>query len=242
MRHKEKLSDEEAKARRLESARKYREANREKTREACRLSQAKRREDPGVRAKDRVYKQDPGYRERQRQYRAENRDKLDAKTAEWREANQEQFRAYHKAYQHANRHRTIERLKNWRTNNPERNKEYARAWRKANPHLLVIKEQRRLARIKGVGGNLSPGIHKRLMHLQKGLCIVCRTSLKEVRPHLDHIMPIAKGGANTDDNVQLLCPTCNLKKNSKHPVDFMQERGFFVVMFVPSMAICEQVE
>jgi hypothetical protein len=52
MRHKDKLSDEEAKARRLESAQKYREANREKTREACRLSQAKRREDPEVRAKE----------------------------------------------------------------------------------------------------------------------------------------------------------------------------------------------
>lgn len=39
-------------------------------------------------------------------------------------------------------------------------------------------------------------------------------------------MPIARGGSNTDDNVQLLCPACNLKKSAKHPVDFMQERGF----------------
>jgi 5-methylcytosine-specific restriction endonuclease McrA len=226
MQHKDRLPDDERKARRLESARKYREANREKTREAARLSQAKRRQDPEVKAKDKAYKQDPGYQERQRQYRAENMGRLTAKTVEWQEANQERFRAYQKAYQNSNRHRAIERLKNWRMNNPERSKEYGRAWRKANLHLLVIKEQRRRARIKGVGGNLSPDIHARLMQLQKGKCAVCRTSLRDIRPHLDHIMPIAKGGPNTDDNAQLLCPTCNLTKSAKHPVDFMQERGY----------------
>lgn len=45
--HRDRLSDEERKARRRESARKYREANREKVREASRLSQAKRRQDLG---------------------------------------------------------------------------------------------------------------------------------------------------------------------------------------------------
>jgi 5-methylcytosine-specific restriction endonuclease McrA len=113
-------------------------------------------------------------------------------------------------------------------NNPERSKEYGRAWRKANLHLLVIKEQRRRARIKGVGGNLSPDIHARLMQLQKGKCAVCRTSLRDIRPHLDHIMPVARGGSNTDDNMQLLCSTCNQSKNAKHPVDFMQSRGFLL--------------
>ena len=47
MQHKDRLSEEERKARRLESARKYREANREKAREASRLSQAKRRQVEG---------------------------------------------------------------------------------------------------------------------------------------------------------------------------------------------------
>jgi 5-methylcytosine-specific restriction endonuclease McrA len=228
MQHKDRLSDEERIARRKESARKYREANREKTREATRLSQAKRRQDEEVRERDKAYKQTERYKEQQRQYRAENRDQLIAKTIEWQEANQERFQTYRKAYQHANRHRTIERLKNWRTNNPERNKEYGRAWRKANPHLLVIKEHRRRARIKGVGGELSPDIHAKLMKIQKGKCAYCHTDLNKSGRHLDHHMPIALGGTNTDDNVQLLCPTCNLKKGAKHPVDFVRERGFLL--------------
>lgn len=33
---------------------------------------------------------------------------------------------------------------------------------------------------------------------------------------------------NTDDNIQLLRKLCNHKKGTKHPVDFMQERGFLL--------------
>lgn len=35
-------------------------------------------------------------------------------------------------------------------------------------------------------------------------------------------------GTNTDDNIQLLRKLCNLQKSAKHPVDFMQQRGFLL--------------
>ena len=46
--------------------------------------------------------------------------------------------------------------------------------------------------------------------------------------HLDHINPLALGGSKTDEKIQLLRATCNLQKNAKHPVDFMQSRGFLL--------------
>ena len=34
--------------------------------------------------------------------------------------------------------------------------------------------------------------------------------------HIDHIIPISKGGSEWDlDNLELSCPTCNLKKGAK---------------------------
>jgi len=33
--------------------------------------------------------------------------------------------------------------------------------------------------------------------------------------HIDHIIPLARGGKNNFDNFQLLCPTCNLEKSTK---------------------------
>lgn len=44
----------------------------------------------------------------------------------------------------------------------------------------------------------------------------------------DHIMPMDLGGSNDASNLQLLCQSCNSSKHAKHPVDFMQERGFLL--------------
>ena len=66
------------------------------------------------------------------------------------------------------------------------------------------------------------------MKLQKGKCACCRTSLLEVKHHVDHIEPLSRGGANDDGNIQLLCATCNLQKGAKDPIEFMRLKGFLL--------------
>jgi len=74
----------------------------------------------------------------------------------------------------------------------------------------------------------SPNLSEKLFVLQKGICACgCQQPLGRDY-HLDHRMPLALGGTNTDDNVQLLTKLCNLQKGKKHPIDFMQSRGFLI--------------
>jgi len=38
--------------------------------------------------------------------------------------------------------------------------------------------------------------------------------------HIDHIKPLSKGGVDSIENYQALCPDCNLHKSAKIPVKF----------------------
>ena len=48
-------------------------------------------------------------------------------------------------------------------------------------------------------------------------CQICGITAKEgAKLHVDHIMPIAKGGKTTPDNLQTLCDRCNMGKSDKY--------------------------
>ncbi|KAF1084007.1 HNH endonuclease [Sporotomaculum syntrophicum] len=47
-------------------------------------------------------------------------------------------------------------------------------------------------------------------------CAICgKTSPHKALFQIDHILPMSKGGLTKEDNLQLLCRTCNLKKGDK---------------------------
>lgn len=222
------LTDDERKARRLASAAKYRLANREKCREAARLSQAKRGEEK--KAYDAKWKAEnkDRIRDTAKAYREANKDVLNAKTMEWREANRERFDAYQAGYRRTNSLMEADRKRRWREANKEHVAARLKGWAEANRDKRALNEQNRRARKIGVGGELSKDLAKRLMVLQRGKCACCKTDLKVSGFHLDHNMPLALDGQHEDENIQLLCPTCNLSKHAKHPVDFMRQRGFLL--------------
>jgi len=53
---------------------------------------------------------------------------------------------------------------------------------------------------------------KKILIKEESRCNYC---LSDKNLTIDHIIPISKGGKNSLDNVQVLCSTCNIKKNNK---------------------------
>jgi 5-methylcytosine-specific restriction endonuclease McrA len=94
-----------------------------------------------------------------------------------------------------------------------------RAYRKAHPHVHRASINRRRVR-KMAGVSVEPfDEHIQLMR-QKSRCYYCGKKL--VAYHIDHVIPLSRGGTDHPDNKVLACPSCNLKKNDKLPHEWLK--------------------
>mgnify|MGYP001597355885 FL=1 len=171
-------------------------------------------------------------------YYAENREKIAAYQTAYNAANREKIKAYHVAYHALHRadraayraSRRVERsvaMAAWRAENHKHVKAYSAAYR-AKPESKALRRICQHNRTSRKVGKLSTRIADKLFKLQRGMC-ACGCGKKLGNDyHLDHIMPLVRGGLNEDWNIQLLTSTCNQQKHAKHPVDFMQSRGYLL--------------
>lgn len=65
-------------------------------------------------------------------------------------------------------------------------------------------------------GEVSDSLRYDIMNRDNFTCVLCGASARQgVRLHVDHIIPIAKGGKSTPDNLRTLCERCNVGKSDK---------------------------
>lgn len=111
----------------------------------------------------------------------------------------------------------------------EQKREYKKAYKKTPKGAAArrVEKRNRRAAKKQVGGRHTAADIERIHAGQKYKCAICKCSTKD-KCEVDHIMPLALGGTNWANNLQILCPACNNRKSAKHPVDYMQECGFLL--------------
>jgi 5-methylcytosine-specific restriction endonuclease McrA len=166
------------------------------------------------------------FNKRSKEYREKNPEKVKKVINDWCENNKERLRIVKNEYVKANIYKVTEYKATWHLENRERMNKLSSQWSKDNPERTRIIRHNRKAKIRKDGGKLSAGLFDKLFHDQNGECVYCRVNLTKDITHMDHIMPIKLGGSNTDDNIQLLCKTCNLQKTDKHPDIFMKQKGY----------------
>ena len=147
--------------------------------------------------------------EEMRSYYASNSDSVKNSVNLWVSKNKDKHSTY---------------VQKWALENAERKKSSNSLWKKNRKDLVNASIQKRRAAKKNQLGIVSCDIVEKLMGLQKCSCINCNKDLR-LGYHIDHMMPLSLGGIHSDENLQLLCPTCNIKKHNKDPIAWANENG-----------------
>lgn len=91
-----------------------------------------------------------------------------------------------------------------------------------NPSYKTVSYTRKPTKeeIKRERNKMTAKVRERILMRDNYTCQICGLSRKD-EPHLalhvDHIIPVSKGGKTVDSNLQCLCWQCNLKKSNKTP-------------------------
>lgn len=204
----------------------YREANREQVLAQKREHWEANKEALNEARRDQRASEPERARAQQRETYWRNRERIILQQRASYRRNVATYKSARQRWYERNKGAAIAQMAQYDREHPEVRRRARKAWKARNPERV-----RETGRVRGLrvrlSGRLSKGLIQRLHRLQQGKCPCCGKPLGN-RYHLDHVVPLALGGEHADHNMQLLRDLCNLQKSRKHPVDFMQSRGFLL--------------
>ncbi len=162
------------------------------------------------------------------EWRAKNPERQKANSAAWRDKNKEKeylrlkaarladperARARVKKSYYKNQERRLADRKFYYRTHLEKEKAYAKSY--INPNPLHVKESCARKRYRKRGIVVDPIDYSVILKREGMVCHICKGEV--FRPDLvfDHIIPIAKGGAHSYENISVSHYVCNRKKHAK---------------------------
>jgi len=143
-------------------------------------------------------------------YREARREEISTNKREYREAHKAEINARHKKYQQAHKAELNLKQREYR----EAHKAEINARRRGSPQQRTANNHNRRARKLHNGGTHTTKDIQTQYQRQKGKCYYCKVKLGKAY-HVDHVIPLSKGGSNGPENLVIACPSCNLSKRNK---------------------------
>ena len=69
--------------------------------------------------------------------------------------------------------------------------------------------------LRAYSRSIPPTLRRKVLKKAKHKCAQCGRDLHQSGHHIDHVVPFSRGGLTTEDNLQALCPKCNLVKGNR---------------------------
>ncbi len=180
----------------------FREENKERLAEEGRLWRRNNKEKL-VESRAKYYMR---HKEESKTYRADNIERINAKQKEYRENNREK-----------RNHQVSEWAKDNKDYCSLRQKEYRKTQK--GKMVTIAAQHKRAERSRDTcDGSVTTMSLVELLEYQNNKCYHCSNELDhDTRRavHLDHLIPLSKGGTHTLDNVVWSCACCNLTKSDK---------------------------
>lgn len=158
------------------------------------------------------YHADPGNKDRQRERKRE----LYADPEYRRKALEYKKKDYQK-----HRITRLERCSEYYAKNKQQRDDYRKGWVKANPDKKRTYTNNRKSGLLNAEGTHSDSDVKMIVKRQKNKCYYCKIKLVDGY-HVDHIIPLVRGGRNDIDNLVVACQKCNLRKGTKMPHEWIK--------------------
>lgn len=146
-------------------------------------------------------------------------------TTEWRLKNKRKSIDSSKKWQNNNREKFQQSQKLWEEKNKDARKSYAKQWRSENLDKIRSKNRKRRALI--LNNEHESYTEEQVLVLYGTKCHICKTDIDlntsrsvknpgwEYGLHIDHLIPISKGGSDTLKNVRPSHGICNIKKGAR---------------------------
>lgn len=135
-------------------------------------------------------------------------------------------REYHRKRKEQEPEKLRENRRNWSAKNHAKKRWFDKEHRAQNIDLYrkrqVAVESKRRSRKRDSEGSFTAEDIAGMLAAQKGRCWYCSKALHTY--HVEHRIPLSRGGTNGPENIVLACPPCNLSKGVKMPWEMESPR------------------
>lgn len=136
-----------------------------------------------------------------------NKDILKKKRMDYYYNNISIEKATKKKYYEKNKHKIIEKVNEYR---------------KTDFGKISYKNSKHKRRSLLKDGNINS---KDIEKMSKSKCYWCDNKIINNNYHIDHYIPLSKGGVHRLENIVISCPKCNMQKSNKDPYKFALSVG-----------------